>query len=70
MTLVGEPFVHWVKQRVDARHKKVAEDAEMYINMDQEINEVFRNSKAVSGKSWALSSSFIFFIFYFLLWYS
>ena len=38
MTLVGEPFAHWVKQRVDARHKKVAEEAEMHINMDPEIN--------------------------------
>ena len=50
MTLVGKPFALWVKQRVDARHMKIAEEAEMHIDMDPEINEVYRNSKAVSGK--------------------
>jgi len=77
MTLVGQPFAQWVKKRVDARHKKVAEEAEMHIHMDPEINEIYRNSKAVSGK---FSPGFIIitiifiiiliFIFYFQFCYS
>ena len=55
MTIVGKPFSLWVKQRVDARHRKVAEDAKMHIDMDPEINAVYLNSKAVSGK-WLLLS--------------
>ena len=39
-----------MKQRVDARHRKVAEEAKMYIDMDPEINAIYRSSTAVSGK--------------------
>ena len=40
-TIVGEPFAQWVKQRVDARHKKVADDQEMHVEMDEEILAIY-----------------------------
>lgn len=38
MTVVGIKFRDWVMIRVNARHKKVAEEGNMYIEMDPEIN--------------------------------
>lgn len=47
-TKVGLPFKEWVDLRVDERHTKVAEDGDLYIEMDAEIAEAYKNSKAVS----------------------
>ena len=33
-TLVGTPFKIWVKQRVDERHTKVAEERDLLIEID------------------------------------
>jgi hypothetical protein len=47
-TLVGMAFKRWVGARVDARHKKVAEDKNLNIAMDPEIAAIYRASMAVS----------------------
>ena len=43
-TLVGEPFQKWVTARCNERHVKVAEDKDMYIEMDPKIAKIFRES--------------------------
>ena len=47
-TKVGDPFRLWVNERVGERHEKVKDKEERYIELDPEIAEVFRASKAVS----------------------
>jgi hypothetical protein len=47
-TLTGNAFKKWVGERVDARHKKVADDKNLNIDMDPEIAAVYRASTAVS----------------------
>ena len=47
-TLVGQPFRTWVNKLVDLRHETVAEEKQLYIEMDAEVAEVYNNSKAVS----------------------
>ena len=48
-TVVGMPFKKWVAERVDLRHKKIAEDRNMNIHLDPEIAAIFRASNAVSS---------------------
>ena len=50
-TIVGQPFSDWVKQRVDARNQKVAEEGEHYIELDPEMAAIYQASNAVSGTS-------------------
>ena len=40
-TVVGEPFVHWVGERVEARNAKVAENRKMLIELDPEVAAAF-----------------------------
>ena len=47
-TKVGEPFKTWVEERVGTRHNKVKEEGDKYVELDPEVYEVFKNSKAVS----------------------
>ena len=49
-TLVGQPFAKWVEERVTARNEKLADERDMYIEMDPAIAEIFRKSTSVSGK--------------------
>ena len=49
-TLVGKPFALWVDQRVEDRHRKIAEDRDLNIELDPEIASIFQASNAVSGK--------------------
>ena len=49
-TLVGRPFAQWVKDRVDQRHLKIAEERQMLIEMDPEIGHIYQESQAVSGE--------------------
>ena len=47
-TLAGQKFRTFVDALVDKRHNKVAETKQMYIELDQEIAEMFNQSSAVS----------------------
>ena len=47
-TKVGQPFRAWVDRLVENRHTEIAEQQQLYIEMDPEIAEVYKNSKAVS----------------------
>ncbi len=47
-TKVGMPFKEWINDKVDKRHLKVAEEGDMFIEMDAEIAEIYKASKAVS----------------------
>ena len=49
-TLVGQDFVSWVNEQVNTRHKKVADDRNMNIELDPEIARIYQASQAVSGK--------------------
>jgi len=49
-TLVGSPFEVWVNKRVEDRHRKIAEDRDLNIEMDPEVAAIFEASNAVSGK--------------------
>ena len=50
-SVIGEPFNKWVAKQVDHRHQKVAVAKDLMIKMDPEIARVFRDSQAVSSKS-------------------
>lgn len=47
-TILGRQFGDWVDERVNERHDGIIEDNEMYIELDAEVAEAFRNSKAIS----------------------
>ena len=49
-TIVGEPFVDWVQERVDCRNAKVAESRNMLIELDPEVATAFQASTQVSSK--------------------
>ena len=49
-TRLGDAFSRWVDERVNARHKRVADERNLNIELDPEIAEIFRNSNAISGK--------------------
>ena len=55
-TLVGSPFEAWVNKRVEDRHRKIAEDRDLNIELDPEIAAIFEASNAVSGKYLAPSA--------------
>ena len=40
-TKVGEKFKKWVDERIDARHEKVKDDGNKYIELDPEIAKVY-----------------------------
>ena len=47
-TLAGQQFRTFVDALVDKRHKKIAEQRQLYIELDPEIAEIFDQSNAVS----------------------
>ena len=47
-TLAGQKFRAYVDTLVDRRHTKIAEQRQLYIELDPEIAEVFNQSNAVS----------------------
>ena len=50
-TIAGDTFTNWVKDRVDARNAKLADDRKVAIEMDPTIANIFNQSNAISGKS-------------------
>ena len=56
-TKLGDKFKNWVDERVNARHEKVKDEGDLYIELDPEIAEIYRNCRAVSttnGKSYQM----------------
>ena len=49
-TMAKENFTAWVKQRIEARNQKIADERDLAIHMDQSIAAIFHASNAVSGK--------------------
>ena len=49
-TIVGKPFQVWIDTQIEARNAELAEKREMYIELDPEIEAIFKASTAVSGK--------------------
>ena len=47
-TRLGEKFSNWVNERVDQRHQTVKEEGNKFIELDPELAEIFKASKAVS----------------------
>ena len=47
-TIVGDEFSKWVDKMIDQRNKKVKEENNMMIDMDEDIAKVFRESTSVS----------------------
>ena len=47
-SVMGEPFAKWVKEKVDARNKKLTESRDLLINMDPAIAELLKKSTHVS----------------------
>lgn len=47
-TLIGQPFRAWVDRLVDTRHEEIAEQKQLFIEMDPEIANIYNQSKAVS----------------------
>lgn len=49
-TLVGKPFRQWVDNKLEERNAELTEKKEMVIELDPEIEAIFKASTAVSGK--------------------
>jgi len=49
-SVVGEPMVKWVKERILARNKKVTVEQNKLIEVDPEIYQAFMSSTCVSRK--------------------
>ena len=49
-TLVGKPFQQWISTRVKARHEQMTKKKDMLIELDPDIEAIFKASTAVSGK--------------------
>ena len=47
-TILGDEFSKWVDKKIDQRNKKVKEENNMMIDMDEDIAKVFRESTSVS----------------------
>ena len=49
-TIVGKPFQVWIDTQLEARNAELAEKKEMFIELDPEIEAIFKASTSVSGK--------------------
>ena len=49
-TILEEKFSSWVKERSDYRHSNVIKKQNQNIEMDKEMYEKFKQSKAISSK--------------------
>ena len=47
-TCLGDAFANWVKDRIEARNKKVTMEKNLLIDMDPAVAAAFSNSNAVS----------------------
>ena len=47
-TKVGDTFKNWVDEKVDERHEKIKEDGNKMVEMDPELYESYKKSKAIS----------------------
>ena len=50
MSIVGDPFVQWKEERINARNQRVIEKQDQNCGMDPEIAVAFRASTAISCK--------------------
>ena len=49
-TLAGQPFQSWVDQQIELRNAKIIDDKDLSINIDSELEALFRQSTSVSRK--------------------
>ena len=59
-TISGQRFRSWVDEQVKRRHQEIAEQRQMYIELDEEVAQAFQQSQAVStsnGQSYNLMTS-------------
>ena len=49
-TIIGQEFEDWVREKVNARNRRVQDEREVSIMMDPEIERIFRASTSTSGK--------------------
>ena len=49
-TIVGKPFRKWIDDKLEARNTELAEKKEMMIELDPQIEAIFKASNAVSSK--------------------
>ena len=49
-TIAKDNFTRWCKVRIEARNKKLTDDRDLAIHMDQSIAAIFNASNAISGK--------------------
>jgi len=48
-TIIGQDFEDWVREKVNARNRRVQDEREVSIMMDPEIERIFRASTSTSG---------------------
>jgi hypothetical protein len=49
-SIIGSPFDEWVQKRVTERDEKIAEQQDLYAEMDPEVYAALQNSTSISGK--------------------
>ena len=55
-TLAGQKFREWVDALVNKRHEEIAEQRQLYIDLDLEVAKAFSESKAVSTSRHLITS--------------
>ena len=71
--MVGKPFREWIDAKLEERNEKLVEKREMIIELDPQIEALFKASNSVSGRfascdfqynmTFSLNFSFFFFSF-------
>ena len=61
-TLVGKPFRQWIDAKLEERNAELTEKKEMIIELDPEIEALFKQSTSVSGRfAFFYTTAFILF---------
>jgi hypothetical protein len=50
-TVIGEPFMQWMKQRIQQRNHKVTVKRDLMVALDEDVFEAIKNSTMVSCTS-------------------
>ena len=49
-SIIGQEFEDWVREKVNARNRRVQDEREVSILMDPAIEQIFRASTSTSGR--------------------
>jgi hypothetical protein len=60
-SILGDEFLDWIKERIEARNSKVAVEKDIMISVDPDIANAFNASTSISRK-WLYQLTFLSFL--------